>query len=80
MSNSRLKLSKEQVYIISSIDHHGYATIVKDLKSKIWIHALELVDMGYIKQKNLHFSSAIFIGTDKIYDLPIEFKNRRIAK
>lgn len=78
MSDYRLKLSREQVYIISSIDYYGYATITKDLKSKLWIDAIDLEDMGYIKKKNIHFSSAIFIGTDKIYDLPIEFKNKRI--
>jgi hypothetical protein len=78
MSDYRLKLSREQVYIISSIDYYGYATITKDLKSKLWLDAIDLEDMGYIKKKNIHFSSAVFIGTDKIYDLPIEFKNKRI--
>jgi hypothetical protein len=78
MSDYGLKLSREQVYIISSIDYYGYATITKDLKSKLWLDALDLEDMGYIKAKNINFSSAIFIGTDKIYDLPIEFKNKRI--
>lgn len=77
---SNFNFSKEQIYIFSSIDHYGYVSVVKDLKSKIWIDSLELEQLGYIKMKNLHFSSAIFIGTEKIYDLPLEFKNRPMAR
>jgi hypothetical protein len=80
MSNFGLKLSREQVYIISSIVYYGYAAITKDLKSKLWLDALDLEDTGYIKKKNTHFSSVIFIGTDKIYDLQLEFKNKRVPK
>ena len=71
------KFTKEQIFILSSIDHYGYSILTKDEKSKVWEDALILVDLGYIKKKSVHFRTAIFIPTDKIYDLPLEFKNKR---
>ena len=73
------KFTKEQIFILSSIDHYGYATLTKDDKSKVWEDAMILVDFGYIKKKSVHFRTAIFIPTDKMLEIPLCFKNRRYS-
>jgi hypothetical protein len=73
------KFSKEQIYILSSIDYYGYAILTKDEKSKVWEDAMILVDMGYIKKKSVHFRTVIFIPTDKMLEMPLGFKNRRYS-
>ena len=73
------KFTKEQVYILSSIDYYGYAIITNDEKSKVWEDALSLVDLGYIKKKSVHYRNAIFIATDKLLEVPLGYRNRRYS-
>jgi hypothetical protein len=73
------KFTKEQIFILSSIDCHGYAILTKDDKSKVWDDAMILSDMGYIKKKSVHFRTAIFIPTEKLNEIPLAFKSKRYS-